>query len=111
MRLEPGDETSKQEQEETLHHDGSFRTYMHNKNLKLREQFEAQALHVGQQSNLFQGISIHVNGYTVPSHHELKQIMALHGGRFETYYYRDRVTHVVCSNLPDTKLKHFARER
>lgn len=44
----------------------------------------------------------------VPSHQELKQIMALHGGCFETYFHRDRVTHIICSNLPDTKLKQMS---
>lgn len=44
----------------------------------------------------------------VPSHQELKQIMALHGGTFETYFSRDRVTHVICANLPDTKLKQLS---
>lgn len=39
------------------------------------------------------------------------QIMALHGGRFENYYHRDRVTHIVCSNLTDAKIKSFAKER
>jgi DNA repair protein REV1 len=34
--------------------------------------------------------------------------MALHGGGFETYFSRDRVTHLVCANLPDTKLKQMA---
>jgi len=57
------------------------------------------------------GVAIHVNGLTVPSHQELKQIMALHGGRFETYYHRSRVTHIICSNLPDTKLKQLAHAR
>lgn len=37
--------------------------------------------------------------------------MALHGGRFENYYHRDRVTHIICSNLTDAKVKAFARER
>jgi DNA repair protein REV1 len=42
---------------------------------------------------------------------ELKHLMALHGGYFENYYSRDRVTHIICSNLPDAKVKHFQRER
>lgn len=42
---------------------------------------------------------------------ELKQIMALHGGRFENYYHRSRVTHIICSNLTDAKIKAFAKER
>lgn len=45
----------------------------------------------------------------MPSHQELKQLMALHGGGFENYFSRDRVTHFVCSNLPDTKLKQLAQ--
>jgi DNA repair protein REV1 len=37
--------------------------------------------------------------------------MALHGGQFETYYSRARVTHIVCTHLPDTKLKQLVHER
>jgi len=36
--------------------------------------------------------------------------MAENGGRFENYYSRE-VTHIVCCNLPDSKVKHFAHER
>lgn len=50
-------------------------------------------------------MSIHVNGWTDPSAAELKQLMALHGGRFENYYSRQSVTHIVATNLPDTKVK------
>uniref|UniRef100_A0A383W0I0 DNA polymerase kappa n=1 Tax=Tetradesmus obliquus TaxID=3088 RepID=A0A383W0I0_TETOB len=99
------------EEEGAMHHGGSFKVYMQNKNLKLQEQFEAAQLQQAQQSELFKGVAIHVNGRTVPSHQELKQIMALHGGRFETYYYRNRVTHIICNNLPDTKLKQLAHAR
>lgn len=42
---------------------------------------------------------------------ELKLLMAIHGGYFENYYSRDRVTHIICSNLPDAKVKQFQRER
>ena len=41
---------------------------------------------------------------------ELKQVMAENGGRFENYYCR-AVTHIVCTNLPDSKVKHHAHER
>lgn len=58
-----------------MHHGGSFKVYMQNKNLKLQEQFEAAQLQQAQQSELFKGVAIHVNGRTVPSHQELKQIM------------------------------------
>ena len=47
-----------------------------------------------------------------PAHtQELRQLMALHGGRFENYYARDRVTHIICSNLTDAKIKAYAKER
>lgn len=41
---------------------------MHHKNLKLREQFEAQAMGQARASDLFLGVTIHVNGYTVSGH-------------------------------------------
>lgn len=47
-----------------------------------------QALHSERQSDLFQGVSIFVNGWTQPSALELKQLMALNGGRYVNYYSR-----------------------
>jgi nucleotidyltransferase/DNA polymerase involved in DNA repair len=94
----------------TLHHGGSFRKYMENKNNKLHEQFTAQATG-SRLSNLFQGITIHVNGLTNPSHAELRQLMAQHGGRFVNYFSRSTVTHVICSSLTDAKIKIHQRER
>lgn len=70
-----------------------------------------QAFAQQPRSSLFAGVSIHVNGLTNPTHGELKQLMALHGGRFETYFHRSRVTHFICSNLPDTHLKKLAHAR
>lgn len=37
--------------------------------------------------------------------------MALHGGGFENYYHKSKVTHVVCDNLPDTKLKQLLKAK
>lgn len=51
---------------ESMHHGGSFRTYFHNKMLKLDEQFGAQA--GSASTRIFEGVAVHVNGYTVPSH-------------------------------------------
>jgi hypothetical protein len=39
-----------------MHHGGSFKTYLAHKNLKLQEQFEAQALAAAPASNLFAGV-------------------------------------------------------
>lgn len=43
--------------------------------------------------------------------HLAPQIMALHGGRFNNYYVRGAVTHYICANLSDAKLKEFERAR
>ncbi|KAL6765308.1 hypothetical protein V8C86DRAFT_2430773 [Haematococcus lacustris] len=95
----------------TMHHGGSFGAYMQLKNSKLREQFESNSFQAAPHSNIFQGVAIHVNGYTQPSAQELKQIMLLHGGRYEHYLYREHVTHLICNNLPDTKLKQLAHAK
>ncbi|KAH3821346.1 hypothetical protein DPMN_123109 [Dreissena polymorpha] len=42
-----------------------------------------------------------------PSSDELKRLMMLHGGTYETYLYRTRVTHVIATNLPDSKVKEI----
>lgn len=42
---------------------------------------------------------------------ELKRLMALHGGSFQMYYSRSTVTHIICNNLPDAKVKQYERER
>lgn len=42
---------------------------------------------------------------------ELRQLMATHGGNFEVYYSRQRVTHIICSNLPNAKIKALQKER
>lgn len=40
---------------------------MEYKEIRLREQFDSAAMEVEQQSAIFKGVSIHVNGYTQPS--------------------------------------------
>ncbi|KAJ7568747.1 hypothetical protein O6H91_01G046300 [Diphasiastrum complanatum] len=113
---------------------GDFGRYMSEKKRKLREQFQADFSshlfgHVkapvaaeclsneeaGEHSliapkgsfegHLFKGVSIFVNGFTIPSHSELRGLMMKYGGRFENYFSRSRVTHIVCSTLPDSKIK------
>ncbi|KAL3515331.1 hypothetical protein ACH5RR_022233 [Cinchona calisaya] len=89
-----------------------FGSYMVMKNQKLHQQFDAQASsssHDGSGSGkpIFHGISIFVDGYTVPSSQELKSYMLKYGGQFENYFSRHRVTHIICSNLPDSKIKNL----
>lgn len=89
-----------------------FGSYMAVKNKKLHEQFNAEASsssHGGSGSKkpVFDGVSIFVDGYTVPSSQELRGYMLKHGGRFENYFSRQHVTHIICSNLPNSKLKNL----
>ncbi|KAL8540403.1 hypothetical protein ACS0TY_001857 [Phlomoides rotata] len=88
-----------------------FGSYMVVKNQKLHQQFDAAASsssHNGSDSgNIFSGVSIFVDGYTVPPSQELRGYMLKHGGRFENYFSRRLVTHIICSNLPDSKIKNL----
>ncbi|XP_022735804.1 DNA repair protein REV1 isoform X9 [Durio zibethinus] len=87
-----------------------FGSYMIEKNRKLQNQFDAEASNSSQADSskkpIFHGVSIFVDGFTVPSSQELRQYMLNYGGRFENYFSRHRVTHIICSNLPDSKIKN-----
>uniref|UniRef100_A0A803NNP0 DNA repair protein REV1 n=1 Tax=Cannabis sativa TaxID=3483 RepID=A0A803NNP0_CANSA len=89
-----------------------FGSYMAEKNKKLHNQFNGVAsnsLNSGSSSehSIFTGVSIFVDGFTVPSNQELRGYMLKYGGRFENYFSRRRVTHIICSNLPSSKLKNL----
>ncbi|XP_045451816.1 DNA repair protein Rev1 [Melitaea cinxia] len=79
--------------------------YMQAKKAKLEEQFSAGIGKECKQSNLFNGISIYVNGFTVPPADELKELMAKHGGVYHVYQRSDDF--IIASNLPDTKVKNM----
>ncbi|XP_039275828.1 DNA repair protein REV1 [Nilaparvata lugens] len=84
--------------------------YMDLKKRKLQEQFTSESENVKKSSvgsNLFQGVSIFVNGFTVPSADELRLLMMKYGGVYH-HYHRPRITtHIIASNLPDVKIKQF----
>ncbi|KAF7142402.1 hypothetical protein RHSIM_Rhsim05G0088800 [Rhododendron simsii] len=87
-------------------------SYMAVKNQKLQEQFEAEGTSSSNSGSnnrkpIFQGVSIFVGGFIVPSSQVLKGYMLKHGGRFKNYFSRHRVTHIICSNLPDSKIKNL----
>ncbi|KAJ0095621.1 hypothetical protein Patl1_16950 [Pistacia atlantica] len=89
-----------------------FGSYMVEKNRKLQNQFDAEASSSSYSAStsgrpIFQGVSIFVDGFTVPSSQELRGYMLKYGGRFENYFSRHRVTHIICSNLPDSKIKNL----
>ena len=102
---------STNEKKESMHHGGSHHTYMSHKIDKLRQQFAVSASNAKTKSSLFAGIGILVDGLTNPSASELKLLMQEHGGRYENYYARPAVTHIIASNLTDAKIKIYQRER
>ncbi|KAI9981553.1 hypothetical protein PInf_009306 [Phytophthora infestans] len=99
------------------HHDGSFGVYMSHKVQKLRNQNESFTAAAspdrapsGSKSGIFQGIHVYVDGYTKPSKEEIRQLMLLHGGGFE-HYDTGRVTHLVATHLPASKLLQLQKAR
>ncbi|KAH9655847.1 DNA repair protein REV1 [Citrus sinensis] len=89
-----------------------FGSYMVEKNRKLQSQFDAEASSSSHSAStsgrlIFQGVSIFVDGFTIPSSQELRGYMLKYGGRFENYFSRSHVTHIICSNLPDSKIKNL----
>ncbi|OMO63318.1 DNA-repair protein, UmuC-like protein [Corchorus olitorius] len=88
-----------------------FGSYMVEKNRKLQHQFDSEASNSSHSDSstkpIFHSVSIFVDGFTVPSSQELRRYMLNHGGRFENYFSRHRVTHIICSNLPDSKIKNL----
>ncbi|XP_027914406.1 DNA repair protein REV1 isoform X2 [Vigna unguiculata] len=90
-----------------------FASYMTEKNRKLHNQFDAEASTSSLSGStsgkpIFSGVSIFVDGFTIPSSQELRSYMLKYGGRFENYFSRHRVTHIICSNLPDSKVKNLS---
>lgn len=80
--------------------------YIRVKRRKLEEQFRDM---VGEkQSNILQGVTIHVNGWTEPSKNELKRMIHAHGGNYVfNLYGNTKVTHTIATNLPNSKIKNL----
>ena len=94
---------------EPREHGGSFAAYMSNKIQKLQQQ-NAEDSTMYHTSNIFQGLSIMVNGWTSPPSTDIRRIVLEHGGDFLNYNTTSsRVTHVVATNLPDAKLRLLSK--
>ncbi|XP_059476188.1 DNA repair protein REV1 [Neocloeon triangulifer] len=82
--------------------------YMNAKKAKLAEQFNVDASKESDlqaSSNIFSGISVYVNGYTVPSADQIKLAMMINGGQYHHYYSASKTKYIIASNLADAKLK------
>ncbi|CAH8671097.1 unnamed protein product [Schistosoma bovis] len=82
--------------------------YMRAKISKLEKQFNEQS---ESGLSLFGGVSIYVNGYTDPPALVLRDLIIRHGGRYQAYYSRSAVTHVIASRLPYGKLNKLSDEK
>lgn len=80
--------------------------YMQAKIAKLEKQFSVKAGKEETLSDIFSGVSIFVNGFTIPSADELKVLMTKHGGIYHTYQRNNDF--IIASNLPDTKVKNMS---
>ncbi|CAO3658056.1 unnamed protein product [Rhizopus stolonifer] len=81
---------------------------MQNKQAKLN----AQERELGNQTSqelpqIFKGFSIHINGYTQPSTSELRKTILQHGGNYQHYLKKTDVTHIIASNLTNSKMQEF----
>nr|XP_045618636.1 DNA repair protein REV1-like [Procambarus clarkii] len=83
--------------------------YMAVKIAKLQNQYKTSVTTTVGEDNqgVFKGVAIFVNGYTEPTAEELKRIMMTNGGTYHHYYSRSNTTHIIASNLPDTKIKNL----
>lgn len=79
------------------------RSYMTVKRRKLQDQFQR----LGEKhSSIFSGVTIYVNGYTDPEADRLKHMIHANGGRY-SYMPSSRVTHVIATNLPHSKIRNL----
>ena len=80
--------------------------YFRVKRRKLEEQFRDM---VGEkQSDIFQGVTVYVNGWTEPSNDELKRMIHANGGNYVfNLYGNTKVTHTIATNLPNSKIKNL----
>ncbi|KAK6309649.1 hypothetical protein J4Q44_G00195300 [Coregonus suidteri] len=89
--------------------------YMAAKVSKLDEQFKLDVPRERQKdgacSSIFTGVAIYVNGYTEPSADELRRLMMLHGGQFHVYYSRSKTTHIITTNLPNSKIQELMDQK
>ncbi|XP_076377427.1 rev1 DNA directed polymerase [Megalopta genalis] len=86
--------------------------YMAAKAAKLEEQFRNEATkEFKDASNIMEGVSIFVNGYTDPSADELRRLMMAHGGTYHHYMRPKATTHIIASNLPYSKIVLFRKSQ
>ncbi|KAJ2712577.1 deoxycytidyl transferase [Coemansia spiralis] len=90
---------------------GDFHTYFGERKRKLAEQAQQHAVRAPVHAPIFAGVVFHINGYTQPSHYELKKLLIERGGRFLHYLSKTQVTHIIASALARSKEKELQNYR
>ncbi|TIA91078.1 hypothetical protein E3P99_01262 [Wallemia hederae] len=84
---------------------GDISSYMRNKQAKLVNQNNSS---FNKKSDLFNGLALHINGYTNPSFNQLRQLIIENGGVFLHYLNnKSDVTHIISNNLTPRKVIEF----
>lgn len=88
------------------------RNYMNVKKTKLADQNDQirDALRRRNQTlrtDIFKGVSIHVNGRTKPTADELKRLILLNGGEYHPYYRYKTTKFMIATNLSIARTKHL----
>ena len=79
---------------------------MHGKVKKLKEQINSNII---KKSEIFNGLSFFVDGYTHPPANEILQLVIENGGQFHHYYKHGITTFVVAENLANTKIERIRK--
>ncbi|KAI9508820.1 DNA repair protein [Russula earlei] len=90
---------------------GGFGDYMRRKRAKLQiqnaEMGDSPEV-ITSNSRLFNGLAIHINGWTEPSVQELRKMIVEHGGVYRAYIDKKTlVTHIITCSLTPAKVREF----
>ncbi|KAI5300732.1 deoxycytidyl transferase, partial [Ascosphaera atra] len=88
-----------------------FADYMRRKRIKLQDKdVELRLAPPRDKAQIFRGIIVYVNGYTVPSQHEIQRLITSNGGHVVAKLDRmTAVTHIITSVLTPKKREEFQR--
>ncbi|KAF8352243.1 hypothetical protein F5887DRAFT_1277909 [Amanita rubescens] len=87
-------------------HFGQFGEYMRRKRAKL--QIQNAVLAQTEDSGIFRGLSIYINGWTDPSVQDLRELIVRNGGTYQPYLdKKSLVTHIITCSLTPAKLREF----
>ncbi|CEF69987.1 DNA repair protein REV1 [Strongyloides ratti] len=87
-----------------------WNNYMDEKIEKLNKQNQILKYGKTVESDLFKGLAISINGRTIPSFIELKEMFIRNGGEFHNYYLNGKTTCIVATSITANKLKNLSGE-